>query len=69
NIVKNAIEYSPDGSVIEIDSGENPMYSWISVRDSGMGMDKQSMLLFLKGLKTLPMKMDLESECRLHSLF
>ena len=40
NIVKNAIEYSPDGSVIEIDSGENPMYSWISVRDSGMGMDK-----------------------------
>ena len=33
NIVKNAIEYSPDGSVIEIDS-------WISVRDSGVGMDK-----------------------------
>lgn len=40
NIIKNAIEYSPDGSMIEIDSGENPMYSWISVRDSGMGMDK-----------------------------
>ena len=40
NIVKNAIEYSPDGSVIEIDSGENSMYSWISVKDSGMGMDK-----------------------------
>jgi len=40
NIIKNAIEYSPDGSVIEIDSGENPMYSWISVKDSGMGMDK-----------------------------
>ena len=39
NIVKNAIEYSPDGSVIEIDSGENSMYSWISVKDSGMGMD------------------------------
>ena len=38
NIIKNAIEYSPDGS--EIDSGENPMYSWISVKDSGMGMDK-----------------------------
>ena len=40
NIIKNAIEYSADGSVIEIDSGENPMYSWISVRDSGVGMDK-----------------------------
>ena len=26
--------------MIEIDSGENSMYSWISVRDSGMGMDK-----------------------------
>ena len=26
--------------MIEIDSGENPMYSWISVKDSGMGMDK-----------------------------
>lgn len=40
DFIKNAIEYSPDGSVIEIDSGENPMYSWISVKDSGMGMDK-----------------------------
>ena len=30
---------------------------------------KQSMLLFLNGLKILPMRMDLESECRLHSLF
>lgn len=40
NIIKNAIEYSPDNSVIVIDSGENPMYSWISVQDSGVGMDK-----------------------------
>ena len=45
------------------------MYSWISVRDSGMGMDKTEYAALLKGLKTLPMKMDLESECRLHSLF
>lgn len=29
NIVKNAIEYSPKDQVIEIDSGENPMYDWI----------------------------------------
>ena len=40
NIIKNAIEYSAKDSVIVVDSGENPMYSWISVKDSGMGMDK-----------------------------
>ena len=40
NIIKNAIEYSSKDSVIAVDSGENPMYSWISVKDSGMGMDK-----------------------------
>ncbi len=40
NIIKNAIEYSPKDSVIVVDSGENPMYSWISVKDRGMGMDR-----------------------------
>ena len=40
NIIKNAIEYSSKDSVIAVDGGENPMYSWISVKDSGMGMDK-----------------------------
>lgn len=40
NIMKNAIEYSTKDSVIVVDSGENPMYHWISVKDSGMGMDK-----------------------------
>ena len=40
NIIKNAIEYSSKDSVIVVYSGENPMYSWISVKDSGMGMDK-----------------------------
>ena len=40
NIIKNAIEYSPKDSVIVVDSGENPMYGWISVKDSGMGMDR-----------------------------
>lgn len=40
NIIKNAIEYSSKNSIIAVDSGENPMYSWISVKDSGLGMDK-----------------------------
>ena len=42
NIVKNAIEHSPKDTVIEINSGENAIYSWISVRDHGEGLDKTS---------------------------
>ena len=40
NIIKNAIEHSPNESSIEINSGENPMYDWISVKDSGAGMNR-----------------------------
>lgn len=42
NIVKNAIEHSPAGSVISIDCGENPLYYWISVKDNGQGLDRNS---------------------------
>lgn len=42
NIVKNAIENSPKKSKIEIDSGENAIYSWISIRDYGVGIDKSN---------------------------
>ena len=41
NLVKNAIEHSPDGGKIYIDSGSNPIYDWISVKDSGSGMKKE----------------------------
>lgn len=40
NIIKNAIEYSPKDRAIEIDSGENPMNDWISVKDSGLGIHR-----------------------------
>lgn len=40
NIVKNAIEHSPNNGVITVDSGDNPLYSWISVQDSGAGLNK-----------------------------
>lgn len=40
NIIKNAIEHSPNKSVIKIDSGKNPMYDWISVTDSGAGINR-----------------------------
>ena len=42
NIIKNAIEHSPDKSKIEINCGENPMNYWISVKDSGTGMNRSS---------------------------
>lgn len=40
NLIKNALEHSPEGSTILIDSGVNPIYSWISITDSGDGMGK-----------------------------
>ncbi|MGN0352089.1 MAG: sensor histidine kinase [Roseburia sp.] len=48
NIIKNAIEHSPNDSEIVIDSGENPMYQWISVSDSGEGMDHSSYAALFK---------------------
>ena len=47
NVLKNASEYSPDGGKIRIESGVNPICSWISVTDSGVGMtNAQIMNLF-----------------------
>ena len=46
-----------------------PCIAGFRLRTAVWEWTKLSMLLFLKGLKILPMRMDLESECRLHSLF
>ncbi|MDR0519449.1 MAG: HAMP domain-containing histidine kinase [Clostridiales Family XIII bacterium] len=43
NILKNAGEHSPEGSVICIASGENPICKWISVTDSGAGISAADM--------------------------
>jgi signal transduction histidine kinase len=40
NILKNASEYTPDGGVITIESGENPICAWISVTDCCKGLTK-----------------------------
>lgn len=66
NIIKNAIEYSPKDSVIVVDSGENPMYSWISVKDSGRGMDRTKYAALFKRFENSTVKMDLESVCHWH---
>ena len=48
NIIKNAIEHSPKGSVITVDSGDNPLYKWISVADNGTGLTRQSYAALFK---------------------
>lgn len=41
NLIKNALEHSPENSTIYIDSGVNPIYTWVSVTDSGKGIPKE----------------------------
>jgi signal transduction histidine kinase len=38
NIIKNASEHSPEGSVIKISAGQNPICKFISVTDAGEGI-------------------------------
>ena len=38
NIIKNASEHSPQGSVIEITAGANPISRWLSITDAGDGI-------------------------------
>ena len=40
NIIKNAVEHSPEDATIFIESGENPLYAWISVTDQGSGIPR-----------------------------
>ena len=41
NIVKNAVEYSPAGSCVEISGDDNEVYTQIAVRDHGEGITKE----------------------------
>ncbi len=41
NLLKNASEYSPEGSVLMLDSGDNPIYRWLSVTDCGKGVPRE----------------------------
>ena len=38
NIIKNALEHSPEGSTIIIRAGENPICKFVSVTDAGQGI-------------------------------
>ncbi|MCL2287302.1 MAG: HAMP domain-containing histidine kinase [Firmicutes bacterium] len=38
NVIKNALEHSPEGSTVRISVGENPICKFISVTDAGEGI-------------------------------
>lgn len=41
NLLKNASECSREGTTIYVDSGENPIYKWISITDTGEGIPRE----------------------------
>lgn len=41
NILKNCMESAGDGGMIEITCDDNPLFTGISIRDSGSGFDKE----------------------------
>lgn len=41
NIVKNAIEHSPEGGVVEISASENDIYTEIRISDNGVGISAE----------------------------
>jgi len=43
NIIKNAVENTPEGGHIEISYGKNPLYTFIAVHDGGPGIDKSDL--------------------------
>ena len=43
NIVKNCVEHTPLGGKIEIRANENPLFTEISISDSGFGIPKEDL--------------------------
>jgi signal transduction histidine kinase len=43
NVIKNAVENTPENGTIEITYGGNPIYAYIAVRNSGSGINKEDL--------------------------
>ncbi len=43
NILKNALEYTPEGGIIDIYYEKNPLFLLIKIKDSGSGINKESL--------------------------
>jgi signal transduction histidine kinase len=52
NIVKNAHEHSPEGGEIAVAAGANPICAWISVTDSGAGVERDDIKKIFKRFET-----------------
>lgn len=48
NIIKNASEHAPIGSIIKVVSGQNPICTWISVTDEGAGLKRAEIAKIFK---------------------
>jgi len=48
NIIKNASEYAPIGSTIDIRVGSNPICRWMSVTDAGKGLNRDQIAKLFK---------------------
>ncbi|MGI6168951.1 MAG: sensor histidine kinase [Christensenellales bacterium] len=40
NLIKNAVEHTPPGGSIAVSMGHNTFYVWVTIQDSGTGMDQ-----------------------------
>ena len=43
NILKNCIEYTNNGGHLEITASDNPLYSEIKIKDTGVGIEKEDL--------------------------
>ena len=43
NIVKNCMEHTGEGGMISISYGKNPLYSYITIKDNGAGINEQDL--------------------------
>lgn len=43
NIIKNCVEHTPKNGKIHIFSNDNPLYTQISIKDNGVGIDKNDL--------------------------
>jgi len=62
NLVNNAIKYSPNGSNVTIDAKEDKNFVTVSVKDTGLGIDKDQIeLIFNEFYKTDKSRHDFDS--------
>ena len=43
NLIKNAVEHTPEGGSITLSASENPLYTELAVQDSGGGIDREDL--------------------------